>query len=140
MAGLLTAWAMNFGVWHMMALYMGPLAVTNCWLVMYTWLQHTDVSHCLNSVYEMSAQLINLTFAQLLLPCFHTQKGTRSNPLPFFEESRGIADVRKCRVLRSFAQRVARGLQEGCKRVGYLSTSKLDILAPARGIRRLHFA
>ena len=76
MAGLLTAWAMNFGVWHMLALYMGPLAVTNCWLVMYTWLQHTDVSHCLNSVYEMSAHLINLTFAQLLLPCFHTQKGT----------------------------------------------------------------
>ena len=76
MAGLLTAWAMNFGVWHMLALYMGPLAVTNCWLVMYTWLQHTDVSHCLNIVYEMSAQLINFTFAQILLPCFHTQKGT----------------------------------------------------------------
>mmetsp|Transcript_44824 Transcript_44824/g.105113 ORF Transcript_44824/g.105113 Transcript_44824/m.105113 type:complete len:470 (+) Transcript_44824:127-1536(+) len=43
MAGLLTAWAMTFGFWHMAALYLGPLAVTNCWLVLYTWLQHTDV-------------------------------------------------------------------------------------------------
>lgn len=42
MVGLLTTWAMNFGFWHMAALYLGPLTVTNCWLVMYTWLQHTD--------------------------------------------------------------------------------------------------
>ena len=104
MAGLLTAWAMNFGVWHMLALYMGPLAVTNCWLVMYTWLQHTDVSHCLNSVYEMSAQLINLTFAQLppallshaegdvrederseeAVMCPSESLKQRSNPPPFF--------------------------------------------------------
>jgi hypothetical protein len=52
MAGVLTAWAVKFGVWNMMALYMGPLAITNCWLVMYTWLQHTDVRwilscHCM---------------------------------------------------------------------------------------------
>eukprot|EP00286_Rhodomonas_abbreviata_P005688 CAMPEP_0181315896 /NCGR_PEP_ID=MMETSP1101-20121128/15613_1 /TAXON_ID=46948 /ORGANISM="Rhodomonas abbreviata, Strain Caron Lab Isolate" /LENGTH=568 /DNA_ID=CAMNT_0023423121 /DNA_START=141 /DNA_END=1844 /DNA_ORIENTATION=+ len=43
MVGVLTAWAMKFGFWHMAALYLGPLAVTNCWLVLYTWLQHTDV-------------------------------------------------------------------------------------------------
>ena len=49
MAALLTAWAVKFGVWNMMALYMGPLAVTNCWLVMYTWLQHTDVSRPLHA-------------------------------------------------------------------------------------------
>lgn len=43
MAGLLAAWASAFGFWHMAALYLGPLAFTNCWLVLYTWLQHTDV-------------------------------------------------------------------------------------------------
>ena len=32
----------------MAALYLGPLAVTNCWLVMYTWLQHTEVQHSLS--------------------------------------------------------------------------------------------
>merc|ERR1711906_59163 len=37
------AWASTFGFWHMAAFYLGPLAITNCWLVMYTWLQHTDV-------------------------------------------------------------------------------------------------
>lgn len=42
MIGLLTAWSMTFSVWHMLALYVGPLCFTNCWLVMYTWLQHTD--------------------------------------------------------------------------------------------------
>ena len=43
MGGLLAAWAAKFGFWHMAALYLGPLAITNCWLVLYTWLQHTDV-------------------------------------------------------------------------------------------------
>ena len=43
MVGLLTAWSMTFGVWHMLALYVAPLCVTNMWLVLYTWLQHTDV-------------------------------------------------------------------------------------------------
>jgi len=43
MVGVLTAWAMKFGFWHMAALYLGPLMITNCWLVLYTWLQHTDV-------------------------------------------------------------------------------------------------
>lgn len=50
MVGLLTTWAMNFGFWHMAALYLGPLTVTNCWLVMYTWLQHTDVCATLDSL------------------------------------------------------------------------------------------
>ena len=44
MIAALTAWASTFGFWHMAAFYLGPLAFTNCWLVMYTWLQHTDVS------------------------------------------------------------------------------------------------
>merc|ERR1719310_2574980 len=43
MIAALTAWASTFGFWHMAAFYLGPLAITNCWLVMYTWLQHTDV-------------------------------------------------------------------------------------------------
>jgi len=43
MMGVLTAWASTMGFWHMAALYLGPLAITNCWLVLYTWLQHTDV-------------------------------------------------------------------------------------------------
>lgn len=43
MVGVLAAWAAKMGFWHMAALYLGPLAFTNCWLVLYTWLQHTDV-------------------------------------------------------------------------------------------------
>jgi len=43
MCGILYSWAMKMGFWHMAALYLGPLMVTNCWLVLYTWLQHTDV-------------------------------------------------------------------------------------------------
>jgi len=43
MIGLLTAWSIKYSVWHMLALYAGPLCVLNCWLVLYTWLQHTDV-------------------------------------------------------------------------------------------------
>lgn len=39
----LTMWAMKMGFWHMAAIYLFPLAFTNCWLVLYTWLQHTDV-------------------------------------------------------------------------------------------------
>eukprot|EP01041_Mallomonas_annulata_P001824 gene1824-3534_t len=33
----------KFGVSTMMAMYGGPLLVVNAWLVLYTWLQHTDV-------------------------------------------------------------------------------------------------
>ncbi|KAL7545000.1 hypothetical protein ACHAWF_008370 [Thalassiosira exigua] len=37
------AWAACDGLPEMMALYGGPLIVVNAWLVLYTWLQHTDV-------------------------------------------------------------------------------------------------
>ncbi len=37
--GALAVWANTFGFWHMAALYLAPLAFTNCWLVLYTWLQ-----------------------------------------------------------------------------------------------------
>jgi len=36
-------WAACNGIPQMMALYGGPLIVVNAWLVLYTWLQHTDV-------------------------------------------------------------------------------------------------
>jgi hypothetical protein len=39
MGGLLAAWARACGPWHVAALYLGPLTVTNVWLVLYTWLQ-----------------------------------------------------------------------------------------------------
>ena len=35
--------AKTAGVASVLALYAAPLMVTNCWLVLYTWLQHTDV-------------------------------------------------------------------------------------------------
>lgn len=37
------AWAACKGIPQVMALYGGPLIVVNAWLVLYTWLQHTDV-------------------------------------------------------------------------------------------------
>mmetsp|Transcript_30354 Transcript_30354/g.54985 ORF Transcript_30354/g.54985 Transcript_30354/m.54985 type:complete len:482 (+) Transcript_30354:50-1495(+) len=37
------AWAVCNGPAEMMAMYGGPLIVVNAWLVLYTWLQHTDV-------------------------------------------------------------------------------------------------
>lgn len=43
MAVLLSSWAATSGFATMAALYLAPLVVTNCWLVLYTWLQHTDV-------------------------------------------------------------------------------------------------
>jgi hypothetical protein len=39
MVGVLAAWAHAHGFAHVAALYLGPLAVTNAWLVLYTWLQ-----------------------------------------------------------------------------------------------------
>jgi len=39
----LVTWALFRGVPEVMALYGGPLLVINAWLVLYTWLQHTDV-------------------------------------------------------------------------------------------------
>lgn len=41
--GALVAWAACHGVGEVMALYGGPYLVINAWLVLYTWLQHTDV-------------------------------------------------------------------------------------------------
>mmetsp|Transcript_25269 Transcript_25269/g.51569 ORF Transcript_25269/g.51569 Transcript_25269/m.51569 type:complete len:483 (-) Transcript_25269:373-1821(-) len=41
--GGLVAWAACNGLPEVMALYGGPLIVINAWLVLYTWLQHTDV-------------------------------------------------------------------------------------------------
>ena len=41
--GLLVWAAITWGVGTIIALYVGPLLVTNAWLVLYTWLQHTDV-------------------------------------------------------------------------------------------------
>lgn len=43
MLGLLTLWAKSSGLAAVMSLYVAPLCITNCWLVLYTWLQHTDV-------------------------------------------------------------------------------------------------
>ena len=40
--GLIT-WAVCDGIGPVMALYGGPYIVINAWLVLYTWLQHTDV-------------------------------------------------------------------------------------------------
>jgi len=42
--GALAAWAVSAGsLWPVLALYVGPYMVCNFWLVLYTWLQHTDV-------------------------------------------------------------------------------------------------
>ncbi|CAE7027042.1 FAD2 [Symbiodinium natans] len=43
MAALVMWWAKTSGFMPVFALYLAPLMVTNCWLVLYTWLQHTDV-------------------------------------------------------------------------------------------------
>jgi len=43
MVGVLMALARRFGATAVMLLYGAPLIFTNCWLVGYTWLQHTDV-------------------------------------------------------------------------------------------------
>jgi len=42
-AGALLSWTALHGIGEVMALYGGPLLVVNAWLVVYTWLQHTDV-------------------------------------------------------------------------------------------------
>ena len=41
--GALLSWTALHGFGEVMALYGGPLLVVNAWLVVYTWLQHTDV-------------------------------------------------------------------------------------------------
>lgn len=47
MLGVLSAWAAKAGLMRVMSLYAAPLVFVNCWLVGYTWLQHTapDVPH-----------------------------------------------------------------------------------------------
>lgn len=40
--GALVAWTACHGIGEVMALYGGPYLVINAWLVLYTWLQHTD--------------------------------------------------------------------------------------------------
>lgn len=40
--GLLVWWAIAASPWQVLAVYIGPYMVTNAWLVLYTWLQHTD--------------------------------------------------------------------------------------------------
>ncbi|WP_269623525.1 fatty acid desaturase [Prochlorococcus marinus] len=41
----------QYGIAPLIAMYIGPLLVVNCWLVLYTWLHHTDtdVPHLSNS-------------------------------------------------------------------------------------------
>ena len=41
--GLLGWWTYSSGFLSVLALYIGPYLVVNFWLVLYTWLQHTDV-------------------------------------------------------------------------------------------------
>jgi len=41
--GIVATWTALHGVGEVMALYGGPLIIINAWLVLYTWLQHTDV-------------------------------------------------------------------------------------------------
>ncbi len=41
--GLLGWWTYSSGFIPVLALYLGPYLVVNFWLVLYTWLQHTDV-------------------------------------------------------------------------------------------------
>ena len=41
--GLLGLWTYFSGLLPVLALYLGPYLVVNFWLVLYTWLQHTDV-------------------------------------------------------------------------------------------------
>ena len=43
MLGLLAWWTYSAGFSQVLAVYVGPYLVVNAWLVLYTWLQHTDV-------------------------------------------------------------------------------------------------
>ena len=44
----------KFGIFPIIVMYVGPLLVVNCWLVLYTWLHHTDsdVPHLSNSEFS----------------------------------------------------------------------------------------
>ena len=39
---VIIAFGNSFGIVPLIAMYIGPLLVVNCWLVVYTWLHHTD--------------------------------------------------------------------------------------------------
>ena len=51
--GLITL-VMQYGIFPIVGMYVGPLLVVNCWLVLYTWLHHTDsdVPHLSNSEFS----------------------------------------------------------------------------------------
>ncbi len=44
----------NYGIFPIIGIYFGPLLIVNCWLVIYTWLHHTDsdVPHLSNSEFS----------------------------------------------------------------------------------------
>ena len=44
----------KYGLFPVIAIYFGPLLVVNCWLVIYTWLHHTDsdVPHLSNKEFS----------------------------------------------------------------------------------------
>ena len=46
--------AFKYGIFPIIGMYIGPLLVVNCWLVIYTWLHHTDsdVPHLSNSEFS----------------------------------------------------------------------------------------
>ena len=45
---------LNFGIFPVLCLYLSPLLIVNCWLVIYTWLHHTDsdVPHLSNTEFS----------------------------------------------------------------------------------------
>ncbi len=45
---------LKYGLFQVIAMYIGPLLVVNCWLVIYTWLHHTDsdVPHLSNTKFS----------------------------------------------------------------------------------------
>ena len=49
--GILILLISRFGIYPVLGIYIGPLLIVNCWLVIYTWLHHTDsdVPHLSNS-------------------------------------------------------------------------------------------
>ncbi len=51
--GLITL-GIKYGIYQILGMYVGPLLVVNCWLVIYTWLHHTDtdVPHLSNSEFS----------------------------------------------------------------------------------------
>ena len=53
LSGLFTL-GFKYGIIPLLAMYVGPLLVINCWLVLYTWLHHTDtdVPHLGNSEFS----------------------------------------------------------------------------------------